>query len=137
MFYIIKFFLVTYWIVGSNNFITLFLNGSRNLKNLLIYLIAGAEYIVKDATTCRGLECIKFNDTLFETETNTLDSDPVRRAKPQNSDSLMFYLFGAFILMTLGNYVLKSIENYKISEDDDDNNDSDWKDEDTSDEEID
>lgn len=47
----------------------------------------------------------------------------------------MFYLFGTFILMTVGNFVLKSVENHKIIEEEDDNNDSDWRDEETSEEE--
>lgn len=63
MFYLIKFFLVLYWIVGENNFITLFLKGAKYIRNTLIYLIAGAEYLVKETSQCRGFECIKYNET--------------------------------------------------------------------------
>jgi hypothetical protein len=72
VFYMIKSFLVSYWIVGENNFITLFVNGCKNLRNMLIYLVAGAEYMIKDTTACRGFECIKANSTEITIEEDDL-----------------------------------------------------------------
>lgn len=82
--------------------------------------------MVKDTTACRGFECVSNHSNITASTAQTSSSF---------NYSFVVYLFISLFVLTLANFLMKSDDAAKAQEVEDDNN-SDWKDEDTSEEEI-